>query len=193
MSGVYNTSLCRYGAPVFISQPHFLNADPYYISLVKSGLSPDPALHGTSFKVEPLSGIPTDVVARFQMNVLLAPVNGITMLAEVPTVYFPVMWFENKAGVPENLVSQLSLLAKLPTILQGMGWAEVGLATSMLIIAGLCFMSRSKSDEEDRSPILNESLVEESGDENVFVGPEEDDSSEEEGEDEEGLEKIEEK
>ena len=59
------------------------------------------------------------------MNVLLAPVNGITMLAEVPTVYFPVMWFENKAGVPENLVSQLSLLAKLPTILQGMGWAEV--------------------------------------------------------------------
>ena len=59
------------------------------------------------------------------MNVLLAPVNGITMLAEVPTVYFPVMWFENKAGVPKNLVSQLSLLAKLPTILQGMGWAEV--------------------------------------------------------------------
>ena len=56
--------MSRYGAPVFISQPHFLNADPYYISLVKSGLSPDPALHGTSFKVEPLSGIPTDVVAR---------------------------------------------------------------------------------------------------------------------------------
>ena len=64
MSGVYNTSLCRNGAPLFISQPHFLNADPYYLSLVQSGLSPDPALHGTSFKVEPLSGIPTDVVAR---------------------------------------------------------------------------------------------------------------------------------
>ena len=78
-SGVYNTSLCRlenfrehfprysclrYGAPVFISQPHFLNADPYYLSLVQSGLSPDPTLHGTSFKVEPLSGIPTEVVAR---------------------------------------------------------------------------------------------------------------------------------
>ena len=48
---------------------------------------------------------------------------------------------------------------------------------------------------EDRSPILNESLVGESGDENVFVGPEEDEdeSSEEEKEEEEGLEKIEEK
>merc|ERR1719288_94229 len=79
MSGVYNTSLCRYGAPVFISQPHFLNADPYYSSLVQSGLSPDPSLHST----------------RFQMNVLLAPVSGITMFKNVPTVYFPVMWFEN--------------------------------------------------------------------------------------------------
>ena len=59
------------------------------------------------------------------MNVLLAPVSGITMFKNVPTVYFPVMWFENAAGVPENLVSQLSLLAKLPTILQGMGWVEV--------------------------------------------------------------------
>ena len=57
-------SCLRYGAPVFISQPHFLNADPYYLSLVQSGLSPDPTLHGTSFKVEPLSGIPTEVVAR---------------------------------------------------------------------------------------------------------------------------------
>jgi len=125
MSGVYNTSLCRYGAPVFISQPHFLNADPFYLSLVQSGMSPDAALHSTSFKVEPLSGIPTEVVARFQMNVLLAPVSGITMFKDVPTVYFPVMWFENKAGVPKDLVFQLSLLSKLPTILQGMGWVEV--------------------------------------------------------------------
>ena len=57
---------------------------------------------------------------------------------------------------------------------------------------------RSKSEDEDRSPILNESLVEESGDENVFVGPEEEDDDDEssgEGEDEEeeGLEKMEEK
>ena len=53
--------------------------------------------------------------------------------------------------------------------------------------------------DEDRSPILNESLIEESGDENVFVGPEEDDDDdssgkdEEDEEEEEGLEKMEEK
>ena len=54
--------------------------------------------------------------------------------------------------------------------------------------------TRSKSEDEDRSPILNESLAEESGDENVFVGPEEDeDEDSSEDEEEEGLEKIEEK
>ena len=65
------------------------------------------------------------------------------------------------------------------------------------VIADRAFI-RSKSEDEDRSPILNESLVEESGDENVFVGPEEeedddDSSGEEEDEEEEGLEKMEEK
>jgi len=55
-------------------------------------------------------------------------------------------------------------------------------------------MSRSISVGGDQSPILNQSLLEESADENVFVGPDEDDeSNEEEGEEEEGLEKIEEK
>ena len=73
------------------------------------------------------------------MNVLLAPVSGITMLKDVPTVYFPVMWFENKAGVPQNLVFQLSLLAKLPTILQGMGWVEVENSTKLCIWKPILF------------------------------------------------------
>lgn len=33
-SGVYNASACRFGAPIFMSQPHFYQADPYYLSLV---------------------------------------------------------------------------------------------------------------------------------------------------------------
>ena len=167
-SGVYNTSLCRFGAPVFISQPHFLQADPWYLDQV-SGLQPDPSLHSTAFRIEPNSGVPTSVTARFQLNVRLEAVKGITMLESVPTVFFPVMWFENKAGVPANLVSKMSLLASLPTILASMGWAEVGLAFSLAIITVLCLLSRGRL--EDTSPILN---VEEQGDEEVFVQKDED-------------------
>ena len=65
--------------------------------------------------------------------------------------------------------------------------------TRLLVIVDY-YVTRSISVGGDQSPILNQSLFEESADENVFVGPDEDDeSNEEEGEEEEGLEKIEEK
>ena len=34
-SGVYNASACRFGAPIFMSQPHFYQADPYFAEQVK--------------------------------------------------------------------------------------------------------------------------------------------------------------
>lgn len=169
MSGVYNVSLCRFGAPVFISLPHFYQADPYYTSLV-NGLDPKEELHSTSFKIEPRSGIPTDVTARFQINVLVEPIDGINMLEKVSTSFFPVMWFENTAGVPKDLVFKMNFLACLPDILFGLGLADIGLALSIIIVVGLCFIARKK--EEDTAPILTESLLEESGDENVFVDKE---------------------
>jgi len=164
MSGVYNVSLCRFGAPVFVSQPHFYQADPYYRSLVE-GMDPEEKLHSTYFRIEPRSGIPTDVNVRFQINVLLAPAEGITLLKNVPTAFFPVVWFQNTAGIPKKLVFQMSLLANLPEILYGMGWADIGLAISVLIVLAICFVTRKK--EDDNTPLLTESLMDESGDENV--------------------------
>ncbi|KAJ9578471.1 hypothetical protein L9F63_005291, partial [Diploptera punctata] len=51
-SGVLNVSTCRHGAPGFVSYPHFLEADPYYINSVK-GLKPDPEKHSFQVIVEP--------------------------------------------------------------------------------------------------------------------------------------------
>lgn len=165
-SGVYNVSMCRFGAPVFVSQPHFYQADPYYGSLVE-GLKPNEELHSTYFRVEPRSGIPTDVKVRVQINVMLAPVKGIALLEGVSTSFFPVVWFENSAGVPKSCLFKMSLLANLPDILSGMGWADIGLAISIIIMVGICFVSRKR--EDDNTPLLTESLMDESGDENVFA------------------------
>jgi len=170
-TGVYNTSRCRFGAPVFISQPHFHQADPWYRSRV-DGLSPDPELHDTYFRVEPSSGVPTDVTVRIQLSVLVAPVSGISMLSDVQEAFFPVLWFENSAGVPDNLAFQLKLLGSLPDILAGMGWGQVGLACSIVIIAAIVLVSRRK-EEEDTCPILSQSLAEENI-ENVLMEEEED-------------------
>jgi hypothetical protein len=41
------------------------------------GLSPDPEQHSTFLRIEPQSGVPIEVVARFQLNVLISKVEKI--------------------------------------------------------------------------------------------------------------------
>ena len=53
-------SYSRFGAPVFISFPHFYLADSYYTSKVE-GLKPDVEKHRTYMRIEPESGVPTEV------------------------------------------------------------------------------------------------------------------------------------
>lgn len=91
-SGVANISTCRFGAPVFVSFPHYYLADPYYIEQVE-GLSPDKKLHEFHVDLEPVisaskshlctlmpsffirqeMAVPTAVQARLQVNVLIEP------------------------------------------------------------------------------------------------------------------------
>ncbi|XP_063920980.1 protein peste-like, partial [Zophobas morio] len=52
-SGAANFSDTKYGIPVFISMPHFLKADPYYLSLI-DGLKPDANIHQSAMTVEPV-------------------------------------------------------------------------------------------------------------------------------------------
>ena len=53
-SGVRSVSKCRFGAPAFISFPHFYKADPSYLMNIK-GLNPNPDLHELYVIVEPVS------------------------------------------------------------------------------------------------------------------------------------------
>lgn len=55
-SGVRSISKCRFGAPAFVSFPHFYKADPSYLSNIK-GLNPSQNLHEFSISVEPVSFI----------------------------------------------------------------------------------------------------------------------------------------
>lgn len=77
LPGVQNISDCRYGAPVFASFPHFFLADPTYVNAV-SGLAPNRSKHLFALSLEPKTGIPLQVQARLQINILLQPISGIT-------------------------------------------------------------------------------------------------------------------
>jgi len=170
-SGVFNSSLCRFGAPVFISQPHFYQADPYFLSLLDSrSLHPNKEKHRSFVRLEPVAGVPTDVSVRMQVNVLVSPVQGISLLENVSKSFFPVLWSEAVAGVPHSMAFKMKLLANLTLILAGVGWASVGVAVSIVIIATLYHVTKVK---ENQGPILSQSLMEDSADENVFLSNDE--------------------
>ena len=74
-TGMFDLSSCNFGAPIFMSQPHFYQADPYYHSLLNNFSNPDKNLDETKFIFEPVTGVPMKVVARFQINVKLKQVK----------------------------------------------------------------------------------------------------------------------
>jgi len=53
-SGTLNISSCKFGAPAFVSMPHFYLADPSYRESL-SGMSPNREKHELSIVLEPVS------------------------------------------------------------------------------------------------------------------------------------------
>ncbi|KAL5290122.1 SCRB3 family protein [Megaselia abdita] len=51
--GIQNISPCHYGAPVYLSNPHFYQTDDIYLNSVE-GLTPNKTIHKTYFKIQPV-------------------------------------------------------------------------------------------------------------------------------------------
>ncbi|XP_063359266.1 protein peste-like [Cydia amplana] len=104
--GVMNVSACRYGSPSFISLPHFLHADPALAAAV-SGLQPDDDKHSFYFSVEPKLGVPLEVAARFQLNILIEPNPNIALYEKVPKMLFPIFWVEQSVQTEASIIEEL--------------------------------------------------------------------------------------
>lgn len=96
--GLQNIAPCQYEAPVYLSYPHFLNADPSLVDAVQ-GLSPDPEVHGTYFKIQPKLGVTLSAKVRVQANLWVRNAAHVGAVSKFPTIVFPIMWLEE--GVAE--------------------------------------------------------------------------------------------
>ncbi|XP_011500429.1 PREDICTED: protein croquemort-like [Ceratosolen solmsi marchali] len=113
--GLINITACRYGAPGFVSLPHFHKGDPVLRERF-TGLDPKAEDHSFDIVLEPTTGIPINVAARLQVNILLQSSKTVSLFKNVPTIYFPIFWFNMKVEIPNELVGNLQLLLNLPTI-----------------------------------------------------------------------------
>ncbi|XP_022218031.2 lysosome membrane protein 2 [Drosophila obscura] len=96
--GLQNISPCQYGAPVYISNPHFYDAHPDLLDSVE-GLEPNREKHETYFKIQPKLGVPLEGKVRIQLNLKVTRAKDVYPVRDFRDFVFPVMWLEE--GISE--------------------------------------------------------------------------------------------
>ncbi|XP_063975444.1 protein croquemort-like isoform X3 [Diachasmimorpha longicaudata] len=157
-SGTLNVSTCKFGAPAFVSLPHFHLADESYLNAI-DGLRPaHDGSHNFSIVVQPDMGIPLQVRARLQLNLLIQPIQYIGLFENVPKVFIPMLWFRQEADLSSDLGSQLKFVLILPTLGNVTFYGIAGLGVLLLIIGGIvCVRGRRRAEDNQRLIAKNES------------------------------------
>ncbi|CAD7080065.1 unnamed protein product [Hermetia illucens] len=142
-SGVIDVSACRFGTPVYMSFPHYYNADPYYVNQVE-GLTPNKDKHEFYMVLEPLTGVVLEASGRFQINMLVQPVKNIKLYEDAPYVFMPLLWFEQKVTIPEAMANELRMVVAIPTTGQICASVIFIIGLVMLVILPIRRMYRQK-------------------------------------------------
>ncbi|XP_037930275.1 scavenger receptor class B member 1-like, partial [Teleopsis dalmanni] len=98
VKGLQNISPCQFGAPVYISNPHFYAADTSLLDAVE-GLKPNKSLHETFFKIQPKIGVPLEGKVRIQLNLRVTRAPNVFPVKDFRDFVFPIMWMEE--GISE--------------------------------------------------------------------------------------------
>ncbi|XP_078127784.1 scavenger receptor class B member 1 isoform X2 [Sander vitreus] len=136
-SGLLNVSSCRHNSPVFISHPHFFNADPVLLDYVL-GLNPTEDEHGLFIDIHPLTGVPLNVSIRLQLNLYMKRVSGITETGKISEVVMPMIWFEESGYIDGPILTTFHTnLVILPSVMEYMQYGFITLGLVTIVIAAL--------------------------------------------------------
>ncbi|XP_076360019.1 protein croquemort-like [Tachypleus tridentatus] len=109
-SGALNVSSCQFNAPAIVTYPHFLYADPTYAASVE-GMKSDPEKHQMFVDIQPDLGIPMNIAARMQINIVFERVEDMSFFQNISSrIYFPIFWFSETAQLDESMAKQLHLV-----------------------------------------------------------------------------------
>ncbi|ODN02981.1 Protein croquemort [Orchesella cincta] len=156
-NGAIDVSSCKFGAPAFISFPHFFHGDPSYREAV-DGMHPNPSFHQLFIDIEPRSGIPLQVSAALQINILVERRHEYGFLKNLPfeKIYFPCIWFRQTAQIDESIGPMVRMVSNLPSIGSIASLVILSTGLSIIVILGICIMTRVCKRDED-SVVLNAS------------------------------------
>nr|QGW45470.1 sensory neuron membrane protein 1d [Bradysia odoriphaga] len=104
--GTLNMFQCV-GAPIVVSMPHFLNADPSLLYKIQSGLAPNASEHAVYIDFETITGSPVNAAKRLQFNLDIVPVPEVECMKKLPEVVMPLFWVEESASLNKTYVNIL--------------------------------------------------------------------------------------
>ena len=89
---------------------------------------------------DPQSGIPLEVIARFQANILIEPSKEIELFQDFEKpIFIPAFWFETKMALPDELKLQMWFLSNLQSIFRVSGYIMFAIGISSLIVIAIFY------------------------------------------------------
>ncbi|KAK4887314.1 hypothetical protein RN001_003585 [Aquatica leii] len=154
-SGLRDVSKCKFGAPAFISYPHFYLADPVYNESV-IGMKPNKSEHESYLVIEGLTGIPLNVNVQLQLNILLEPITDISMFEDIKPTYMPALWFSQVATLTDEYCKLTHLLVAASDLGTYLGWTVFSLGLVFSIIGFIMLYHKKDFDELEEQLIPNQ-------------------------------------
>ncbi|XP_041358901.1 platelet glycoprotein 4-like [Gigantopelta aegis] len=148
-SGVLNVSVCRNGSSGTLSFPHFLGADPDVIHGV-DGLHPNSEQHSSFIDIEPTTGLPFQMVFRFQVGIHITNNSIIKGLHNIRSLHMPIVWFNESAYIDDDLANKFKARLELPmNIVHVMQIILIIMGSLILIGSAIRWFRKYKTVEND--------------------------------------------
>jgi len=153
--GVFDVTVCQFGAPIVLSWPHFLGADQKYRDAVE-GLNPEKSKHGFWFDIQDVTGTTLSAKARFQINMKVPNLESFTDLSKVKTAVIPIVWMEE--GIDKLGPDIVGVLKKAVT--EPREWKQIilyvwtGVFVTLLLLSSVavarCLLNRASVSRVER-------------------------------------------
>ncbi|XP_048021392.1 lysosome membrane protein 2 [Megalobrama amblycephala] len=151
--GVLDVSVCRKGAPVVVSFPHFHLGDKKYANAI-DGISPVHEHHQTFLDLNPTMGVPVRAMKRAQINIHLDRVTGFPLTRNLNGTIFPIVFLNESVVIDDasaariqKLLLIVTLVSHFPLILATLGV----ILLSVAIILAYRFYKNKPSAKKDTS------------------------------------------
>ncbi|XP_065099686.1 lysosome membrane protein 2c [Paramisgurnus dabryanus] len=154
-SGLLNVSVCKEGAPIIMSSPHFYQADDKYVQDV-FGMNPRKEEHETAIDVNPLTGLLLQAAKRLQVNVYLEKMSAFSQTANIMTLVYPVMYINESVVIDEESAEKLKVVITEAKVVINVPFIVIalGIILGVVFIVIICKQKVPESSADERQPLI---------------------------------------